>query len=447
MNVRTYEVNPFAIDEVRIIPVGAYSSGGISDEAKQAILDAFEHVAWTDDQGQTYVDAIRDAFFPPATLLRIKAVYTQSGTVYTTDSLDSLKSDLVVTAVYTDSSTEAVTTYTLSGTLTAGQSTITVSYGGKTTTFKVNVTAPATLDSISAVYTQSGTVYDTDSLDSLKTDLVVTATYSDSTTETVAAADYTLSGTLTVGTSTVTVTYSEKTTTFSVTVTAGSILPAGYTQYDYIRYTGSAYSTSGTASPYIIATQKFPNLDNLIIDFDCRPHTAQTGGTAGLIGGHASATGNANGVQFYGRTDTQRVSCFSHGSALGIDNIPNMQVGKVIHVNLDPGTASPSTLTVDSLSTTAAWTSSNTINEPIGLFGTVFPNSATLKSFVDIGVLRVYNVSDESLAGEFYPCVRDSDNVMGIYDTVTETFYTATNTNVVTIGNANCMYTVGNWEA
>lgn len=229
MNVRTYEVNPFAIDTVRIIPVGAYSSGGISDEAKQAILDAFEHVAWTDDQGQTYVDAIRDAFFPPATLLRIQAVYTQSGTVYTTDSLDSLKTDLVVTAVYTDSTTETVTTYTLSGTLTAGESTITVSYGGKTTTFKVNVTAPATLVSISAVYTQSGTVYDTDSLDSLKSDLVVTATWSDSSTSTVAAADYTLSGTLAEGTSTITVSYGGKTTTFTVTVTEDQSISWDYT--------------------------------------------------------------------------------------------------------------------------------------------------------------------------------------------------------------------------
>ena len=73
-------------------------------------------------------------------LVSISAVYTQSGTVYDTDSLDSLKADLVVTATYSDSSTETVTTYTLSGTLTDGTSTITVVYGGKTTTFSVSVT-------------------------------------------------------------------------------------------------------------------------------------------------------------------------------------------------------------------------------------------------------------------------------------------------------------------
>lgn len=154
--------------------------------------------------------------YPPVPLASISAVYTQSGTVYDTDSLDSLKSDLVVTATYEDSTTETVTDYTLSGTLAVGTSTITVAYGGKTTTFTVTVSAAPTLSSISAVYTQSGTVYTSDSLDTLKSDLVVTATYSDQSTETVTT--YTLSGTLTVGTSTITVSYGGKTTTFDVVV-------------------------------------------------------------------------------------------------------------------------------------------------------------------------------------------------------------------------------------
>ena len=113
---------------------------GLSDEAKQALLTCFENVAWINDQGQDYVDALEAALYPPANLVSISAVYTQSGTVYDTDTLDSLKSDLVVTAHYDDSTTEVVTTYTLSGTLTEGTSTITVSYGGKTTTFEVTVT-------------------------------------------------------------------------------------------------------------------------------------------------------------------------------------------------------------------------------------------------------------------------------------------------------------------
>lgn len=117
--------------------------GGITDAVKTALLNCFAHVAWVDENGQTYYDALEDALYPPANLVSISAVYTQSGTVYDTDSLDSLKSDLVVTAYFDDSSTRTIpsTEYTLSGTLTEGTSTITVLYGGKTTTFDVTVTA------------------------------------------------------------------------------------------------------------------------------------------------------------------------------------------------------------------------------------------------------------------------------------------------------------------
>lgn len=273
--------------------------GSVTVELKTALLRLAQKVAYIDADGQDYYDDLYDALYP---LDSITAVYTQSGTVYTTDSLDSLKTDLVVTAVYDGGTTATVpgADYTLSGSLTEGTSTITASYGGETATFTVTVTAvPGTytvtnmltgctnsntaatvvenasysgtieasagytltgatvsitmgnaditasaysngtisiasvtgnvviavtavavvLSSISAVYTQSGTVYDTDDLDDLRDDLVVTATYSDSSTATVPRADYTLSGTLTMGTSTITASYGGKTDTFNVTVT------------------------------------------------------------------------------------------------------------------------------------------------------------------------------------------------------------------------------------
>lgn len=117
------------------------ASGGVTEEFKQALLDCFEHVAWIDDQGQDYYDALYAALYPPADVLSISAVFTQGeAVVYDTDSLDTLKQYLVVTATMTDSTTQTVTDYTLSGTLTVGTSTVTVSYGGKTTTFNVTVT-------------------------------------------------------------------------------------------------------------------------------------------------------------------------------------------------------------------------------------------------------------------------------------------------------------------
>lgn len=116
------------------------SGGGLTDDVKQALLTFLSKCALIDANGQTYYDALESALYPPANLVSISAVYTQSGTVYDTDSLDSLKSDLVVTALYDDTSTATVTNYTLSGTLARGTSTITVTYGGQTTTFNVTVT-------------------------------------------------------------------------------------------------------------------------------------------------------------------------------------------------------------------------------------------------------------------------------------------------------------------
>lgn len=115
---------------------------GLTDDIKQALLQIAQKVAYIDDQGQDYYDDLYAALYPPANLVSIAAVYTQSGTVYDTDSLDDLKTDLVVTATWSDSTTSTVASadYTLSGTLTVGTSTITVSYGGKTTSFNVTVT-------------------------------------------------------------------------------------------------------------------------------------------------------------------------------------------------------------------------------------------------------------------------------------------------------------------
>ena len=118
---------------------GGGGGSGLTDAVKQALLQCFDDVAWPNENGPANIAALYDALYPMAS---ISAVYTQSGTVYEGDSLDSLKPDLVVTAHYTDGSTETVpdTDYTLSGTLTPGTSTITVTYREKTATFAVEVT-------------------------------------------------------------------------------------------------------------------------------------------------------------------------------------------------------------------------------------------------------------------------------------------------------------------
>lgn len=132
-------------------------------------------------------------------------------------------------AVTWSSSDTSVATVSSNGLVTSvgnGTATITATSGDVSATCTATISGFKSLVSISAVYTQSGTVYDTDSLDDLKADLVVTGLYDDQSTETVT--EYTLSGTLEVGTSTITVTYSGKTTTFNVTVTEPSLYQVEY---------------------------------------------------------------------------------------------------------------------------------------------------------------------------------------------------------------------------
>ena len=114
---------------------------GLSEEFKNALYVLVNHLAFegNDPNGQTYIDALYTTMYPPTNLVSISAVYNQSGAVYTSDTLYSLEADLTVTAHYSDNTSGTVTGYSLSGTLAVGTSTITVSYGGKTTTFTVTV--------------------------------------------------------------------------------------------------------------------------------------------------------------------------------------------------------------------------------------------------------------------------------------------------------------------
>lgn len=202
--------------------------GGLSDEAKIALLNCFQNVAWINEDGQTYYDALHDALYP--SIASITATFTQGSKVfYTTDSLNNLKPYLVVQAVLSDGSVKTATGYTLSGTLTVGMSVITVSYGGKTTTFNV-VVSTATLQSITALFNPGSRVfYTNNTLDDLKQYLTVTANYSDSSTQNVT--NYMLSGSMAEGTNTITVRYQGMSDTFTVTVQARpDYITAVYTQ-------------------------------------------------------------------------------------------------------------------------------------------------------------------------------------------------------------------------
>lgn len=126
---------------------GGETGGELSSDVKIALMNLVNHISWDNDtpSGQTYITALYNALYSATEsnveLISINAVYTQTGTVYSTDTLDSLKADLTVTGEMSDESTIIISDYILSGTLAEGTSTITVTCDGKTTTFDVIVSA------------------------------------------------------------------------------------------------------------------------------------------------------------------------------------------------------------------------------------------------------------------------------------------------------------------
>lgn len=124
-----------------VYPEEIDTSGGLSDEAKMALLNCFAHVAWVDGHGQDYYDALELSLYPDQ-YPKIIAVFNSGlNVIYTADTLDSLKQYLTVTYYETEESEGTVISsanYTLSGTLVEGTSSIYALYDGLRTTFTIN---------------------------------------------------------------------------------------------------------------------------------------------------------------------------------------------------------------------------------------------------------------------------------------------------------------------
>lgn len=259
----------------------ASGGGGVPTNVRQAMLTLFESAAYA-ETGLTDEIAIVESWATAVTSLTLSAstlsvVQPSTGTLTAT----VVPSTASVTWSSSDETIATVNGGVVTG-VSNGSCVITASAGDKSATCTVTVSGFAELVSISAVYTQSGTVYDTDSLDDLKDDLVVTATYSDSSTETITT--YTLSGTLTVGTSTITVSYGGKTDTFNVAVSAEpadpihtsplTLINASGTTGSWDAATGTGYvqSNGANAWPALLLNglvYKFSEINDKTLRFQC----------------------------------------------------------------------------------------------------------------------------------------------------------------------------------
>lgn len=373
----------------------AIDVGSLTPEIKTALLACFENVAWINEDGQGYVNALHGALYNEYWGV------TNNLTNCTTsnESVQTIKG-AAYTATITASAGYVMTGATVSITMGGNDITSTAYSNGVisipfvTGELVITITASAgTVMSISAVYTQGDTViYTPDSLNILNSGLVVTATYEDSSTVTIPAAYYTLSGTLTSGTSTITVTFSGKTTTFTCTVSNA------YQKCEYIEATGTQY---------IVLDNNFgSDVDGLSAVIECSG-TIQSS-TQGVISvndsfGHWFGLPSSKDFGFGGTSYFTTVSATSF-------NTYSIVWGS------DKATATSGNESIErEYGTIVSY-------GRLTLFAIRGSTSFTYKAKAKISSCQIS--LDGALIYDLVPCYHTSETVIGMYDRVNRTFFT-----------------------
>ena len=380
--------------------------------------------------------AVRNAIF---TLLN-KAVYTETGLtdeIATVESWASavtsitlnhtsatVTSALQLSAVTVpaggvitwSSSNNGVATVDSNGLVTGvanGTAYIIATSGDATAKCKVDVVGFATLTGITATYTQSGTVYNTASLDDLKPDLIVTANYDDSSSVTLASNSYTLSGTLAVGTDTITVGYSGFTATFTVNVTR------------YSRYTEKT-KLIATGNEYAVTDLSEVDLDGCSFEYKVAP-TASTNN-----GGHVLSTANyytafpqhasinrffakIRGTETPGRTSV----LWTSGEIYTV----------VAYADAEKSVTANGTTAINSTSVGTTEPSSTAM---FYLFTYGGGEAQRFRFTGDFYYLKAFS-SGGTLIHHLVPATDNETGINGVLDTVTETFYTSATSTAFTV--------------
>lgn len=312
-------------------------------------------------------------------------------TGYTISSVTVTMGGTDITSTVYNSSTGAISTANVTGNIVI--------------TATAQSSAPV-LSSISAVFNDGAIIRATDGLDSLKTYLTVTATYSDSNTETVNASDYTLSGDMTVGTKIITVAYGGKTTTFQVTVHGGLTLdrvtlPSGYTQIEAIISNQSQYADLNVLSSAVSRAQygvqlvtESNNYHEHILSSSATFYPYFKVGTSGKTV-EAKNVGNTTISSGDKSFDWAKDTDYAVDAAF-----PDVKVNGTTLYTLPAGT-------------------STNINN-LFLCGYNDNGTPNRRSSIRVYYLKLYDAQNQ-LSHNYVPCT-NSSNVAGLYDTVAEEF-------------------------
>lgn len=413
----------------------------VSDTFKSALLELLQHVAYTDANGQHYLDVLEDALY---NIYSLEVVFTSSSPIYINTDIDSLKDYLIVTAIYGDGKVVTVDPqyYEISGELQSGSCELTVSYDGKDSTFSVTVIGIST---ISAVFNQGNTtIFDNQSLEDLKDLLTVNCTYDDSTSGTLT--NYSLSGVLSSGTSVITVDAYGVQDDFNVIVTA-FVIPSGYTRYGYIQKKTMTEQTVAVGNFIWLNNQ--PDMNVLSLEVTLQAVLVENNAVekTGVLGARVSGS---NGIPYYAiyfsESDTYGAYVSAPARNIYVRGV-YYDITKKATVKVINPPSSPYYVQVDDGEPKAIkWETSPVIPYGLVLFNNI-PHGSTgnfaINRHAKIGDI-ILRKNDGECVGYYTPCVYSGK--IGMYDQITQTFYTASTASAVTISNSGCLYAVGNWS-
>lgn len=237
-------------------------------------------------------------------------------------------------------------------------------------------------------------------------------------------------------------------------------IPNTYDTYDYIwvsKTTGSSSEPrpSLPAGAYI-GLKQYSDLSQLSYEFDFMLTENVYPSNFGLaVLGGRSASGATNSMATY-ITGDYKLAQHCHGIDSGKLNL-TYSAGTKYRIKFENSTVSPSSLSLSENSDNITWSNNPTIpdtrfcllNNPTPSDLSNYSANKIITTKTRVGTIKVYDIN-QNLINKYVPCVRKSDNLIGMYDTIEKVFYstlsTATNhRNYATVGNTNCIYELGNW--
>ena len=265
---------------------------------------------------------------------------------------------------------------------------------------------------ISAVFNGESAIAGTDAKD---LDITVTGHYADG--KTITLTGWRISGTVMVGTNIFTIVLGEFTTTVSVTGVKEPI-PSEYTRCSYIKNSGTQYIKIPTKN-MIAGTDKF--IADFEINEDAGNDTMVFGGYTGNGTGRLGLNWKDGYINYNGANNWVY-------SQSGFELSPNIRAVAILDTKNGIAQLGEST----SEFTPKSYTSSI-----LCIFGYYNPTN-TAQNKISMTLYRFKQYRNDELFTDLVPCLRNSDNVAGLYDLVDGVFY-------ANAGSGTFEYEVASW--